>query len=253
MPNAIEINGLCKSYKDNKALKNFELSVKEGEILGLLGANGAGKSTLMSILNYLSKKDSGEVKILGLELAKNEKSIKLSSSLVPQSIALYPMLNAYENLEYFGALQGIDGCELKNKIDFAVSAVEFDEHMHKKARELSGGLKRRLNLAVGLLNNPKILYLDEPTVGVDPHSRSYILDVIKKINRELHTTIIYTSHYMDEVEQISDEIALMDGGVVVMKGSKEEIVQKGLELKGQKGALEELFLSLTQKPSEEFA
>ncbi len=247
MPNAIEIEGLCKSYKDNKVLKNFALNVKEGSVLGLLGANGAGKSTLMSILNYLSKKDSGSVKIIGLELDKNEKTIKNASSLVPQSIALYPMLNAFENLEYFGALQGLDGNTLRDRMAFTIASVEFEEHAKKKVSELSGGLKRRLNLAVGLLNNPKILYLDEPTVGVDPHSRNYILDVIKKLNRELGMTIIYTSHYMDEVEQISDEIAVMDGGVVVMKGTKEDIVGN------KKGALEELFLSLTHRPREDFA
>jgi len=250
LSNAFEIEGLNKSYGKNHVLKNLSFCAHEGRVLGLLGANGAGKSTLISILNFITQKDDGSVKIFGMELEKNEREIKSLCSLVPQSIALYPTLSAIENMEYFGALNMLSGTLLKERIAFAIEATTLEAHANKKINELSGGLKRRVNLAVGLLNNPKLLYLDEPTVGVDPHSRSYILEVIKKLNRELGLTVIYTSHYMDEVEEISDDIVIIDRGEIVLLGAKEQIVEEGKKLGGSKSPLEELFLSLASNMEE---
>jgi ABC-2 type transport system ATP-binding protein len=153
-------------------------------------------------------------------------------------------------MEYFGALNMLSGTMLKERIAFAIEATSLQSHTKKKINELSGGLKRRVNLAVGLLNDPKILYLDEPTVGVDPHSRSYILSIIKKLNKELGLTVIYTSHYMDEVEEISDDIVIIDRGEMVLHGTKESIVGEGKKLGGVKSPLEELFLSLASNTEE---
>lgn len=250
MSSAFEINGLYKLYGKREVLKNLSFCAKEGRILGLLGANGAGKSTLISILGCITRKDAGSIKVFDMELDKNEREIKQICSLVPQTIALYPTLNAIENMEYFGALNMLSGSILKERIAFAIETTSLEAHTKKKIKELSGGLKRRVNLAVGLLNNPKILYLDEPTVGVDPHSRGYILNVIKKLNKERGLTVIYTSHYMDEVEEISDEIVIIDRGEIILQDAKERIVEMGKKLGGTKNPLEELFLSLASNKQE---
>jgi len=220
---AIHIRNMIKKYKHSIVLDHLDLTIKEGSIFGLLGPNGAGKTTLVSILNYLVPKDFGEVKILGYDSDKNEKEIKSCSSLVPQSYAFYPTLSAYENLEFFGALYGLTGKVLHTKIDYCLEMTSLETYRDTKAETFSGGLKRRLNIAIGLLNSPKILYLDEPTVGIDPQSRSYILNVIKNINQADKTTIVYTSHYMEEIEYLCDEIAILDQGKIVFHETKETI------------------------------
>lgn len=217
---AICINNLIKKYKKSTVLDHLDLTIKEGSIFGLLGPNGAGKTTLVSILNFLVPKDFGEVKILGYD---SEKEIKALSSLVPQSYAFYPTLSAYENLEFFGALYGLTGKVLHTKIDYCLEMTSLEKYRDAKAETFSGGLKRRLNIAIGLLNSPKILYLDEPTVGIDPQSRNYILQVIKNINQADKTTIVYTSHYMEEIEYLCDDIAILDQGKIVFHETKEKI------------------------------
>lgn len=220
---AIRITNLIKKYKNTVVLDHLDLTIKEGSIFGLLGPNGAGKTTLVSILNFLVSKDSGEIKILGHDSDKNEKKIKMLSSLVPQSYAFYPTLTAYENLEFFGALYGLTGKVLHTKIDYCLEMTSLEKYEDAKAETFSGGLKRRLNIAIGLLNSPKILYLDEPTVGIDPQSRSYILSVIKNINQTEGITIVYTSHYMEEIEYLCDDIAILDQGKIVFHETKEKI------------------------------
>ncbi|WP_041958829.1 ABC transporter ATP-binding protein [Sulfurospirillum arsenophilum] len=220
---AICINNLIKKYKNSIVLEHLDLTIKEGSIFGLLGPNGAGKTTLVSILNFLVPKDFGEIKILGYDLNKHEKEIKACSSLVPQSYAFYPTLSAYENLEFFGALYGLTGKVLHTKIDYCLEMTSLEKYRDAKAETFSGGLKRRLNIAIGLLNSPKILYLDEPTVGIDPQSRNYILQVIKNINQANKTTIVYTSHYMEEIEYLCDDIAILDQGKIVFHETKEKI------------------------------
>ena len=223
---AIKIKALNKKYDKHTVLQNLNLHIKEGEIFGLLGPNGAGKTTLVSILNYLEKKDSGEIEVLGKTYEKNKEYIQSISSYVPQSYAFYPDLTAYENLEFFAALYKIKEHNMKEIINSCIQMTALEKYREKQAKTFSGGLKRRLNIAIGLLNDPKILYLDEPTVGIDPQSRKYILDIIKEININKKTTIIYTSHYMDEIEYLCDEIAILDKGHIIIKDSKENLLNE---------------------------
>lgn len=220
----IQIQQLFKSYDDVTALNSIDLTISEGLITGLLGPNGAGKTTLVSILTGILKKNSGRVTVQGIDLDKNADEIKSITSIVPQSLAFYPLLTAYENLEYFGVLYGLRGARLKERIDFSINVASLQSFLHKRAGRFSGGMQRRLNLAIGLMNDPRILYLDEPTVGVDAQSRKYMLDMIRKINIEHRTTIIYTSHYMDEIEQISDNIVIIDNGKIILSDKKENIL-----------------------------
>ncbi|OHE30733.1 MAG: hypothetical protein A3J94_02685 [Syntrophus sp. RIFOXYC2_FULL_54_9] len=220
----IEIKHLCKSYNRKTVLDNVNLSVRRGSIMGLLGPNGAGKTTLISILTGVIGKDSGEINIGGLDLDREPGRIQSMCSYVPQALAFYTRLSAHENLEYFGSLWGLKGKKLKERMEFCIDAGSVQAFVNKRVDTFSGGMKRRLNLAIGLLNEPEILYLDEPTVGVDTQSRNYILETIRKINRERKTTIIYTSHYMDEIEQVSDEIAVIDDGRIILHDEKQAIL-----------------------------
>ena len=222
----ISIKHLYKSYHGKSVLDDIQLSVRRGSIMGLLGPNGAGKTTLISILTGIIEKDDGEITIGGLDLGSEMGRIQSLCSYVPQNLAFYPRLSAYENLEYFGSLWGLKGKKLKERIAFCIDAGSMEAFVHKRVDTFSGGMKRRLNLAIGLLNEPDILYLDEPTVGVDAQSRNYILETIRKINREKGTTVIYTSHYMDEIEQVADDIAVIDEGRIVLHDSKEAILTR---------------------------
>ena len=233
----IEINHLYKSYGKLVVLDDINLSIHKGEITGLLGPNGAGKTTLVSILIGIMPRDKGDIFIDGMDIDKNLPEIQTICSIVPQNLAIYPMLSAYENLEYFGGLQGLKGPKLKARIDYCTEIASLESFLKKRVHKFSGGMKRRLNLAIGLLNNPRILYLDEPTVGVDTQSRNYLLEMIKKINREEGSTIIYTSHYMEEIEQVSDAIAIIDEGRLILNGPKEKILKQDFNLSIRVGEL----------------
>lgn len=226
----IKINHLYKSYGQQVVLDDINLSIQKGVITGLLGPNGAGKTTLVSILIGIIPRDKGEIFIDGLDLDKHLPEIQTICSIVPQNLAIYPMLSAYENLEYFGGLQGLKGQKLKSRIDYCTEVASLQSFLTKRVHKFSGGMQRRLNLAIGLLNTPRMLYLDEPTVGVDTQSRNYILEMIKNINREEGTTIIYTSHYMEEIEQVSDMIAIIDEGHLILNGSKKEILKQDFKV-----------------------
>lgn len=233
----IEIKDLSFSYAKEKVLNHIDLTIDKGELFGLLGANGAGKTTLISILNGLQKEYEGAVFVDGMKLKTSLKKIQTISSLVPQSLAFYPNLTAYENLEFFGSLYGLSGIKLKEKIGYALEITSLKKVVNQKAVNYSGGLKRRLNIAIGLLNEPRILYLDEPTVGIDPQSRNYILQMIKKINQEKKMTVIYTSHYMEEVEFLCDRVCIIDKGKVLKNLKKSEF--------SKANQLEHIFLQLT--------
>ena len=222
---SIKINNLNKSYSNSKILEDLNLNINTGSVFGLLGPNGAGKTTLVSILNHLISKNSGKIEIYGYDFEKNKKDIKRISSYIPQTYSFYPNLTAYENLEFFAALYGLRGKELKQKIDYCSEITSLKKFIDKKAHTFSGGVKRRLNIAIGLLNSPKIIYLDEPTVGIDPQSRKYILEVIKNLNKEEDTTIIYTSHYMEEVEYLCDEIAILDNKNIIIQEKKDILIK----------------------------
>jgi len=215
----IKISNLTKTYGDKKALDNLSLEIKEGSVFGLLGVNGAGKTTLLSILNGLVTMNSGEVEIFGLSLKTQKKDIKSISSIIPQHLAFYENLSVKENLDFFAEIQKAS----KEDYEKAVGVNSLGELMGQKASTLSGGQKRRLNIAIGLLNNPKVIYFDEPTVGVDPKSRNEILDSIKNY-KKLGITVVYTSHYMNEIEKICDEVAIISEGKLVEQDTLENLL-----------------------------
>ncbi len=204
------------SYQYDKvsenALTNVDLEVQAGEVFGLLGPNGAGKTTLISLISGVLPCPADTIFI-----NNNNSLAQTSLSLVPQEYSFYPMLSASENLHFFGAVQGMQGSRLKAAIKRVVTVTGLEKQLSKQAGAFSGGLKRRLNLAIGLLNEPELLLLDEPTVGVDPQSRAFILETIKQL-AQAGTTIIYTSHYMEEVEHLCQRIAIMDQGRVLLSG-----------------------------------
>lgn len=227
--NVLEIRELSKEFGDFKAVDGINLTVKQGEIYGLLGPNGAGKSTTINMICGLLSKSSGEIFILNKNAHKNSNDIKREIGIVPQEIAIYEDLTALENVIFFGSIYGLKGKDLKEK---AMKALEFVGLLDKKKQfpsKFSGGMKRRLNIACALVHEPKLVIMDEPTVGIDPQSRNHILESIKKLNKT-GTTIIYTSHYMEEVEAICTKIAIIDNGKVVAEGTKEELKAKFKEL-----------------------
>lgn len=218
----IEIKNVCKSYGSLKAVNDVSFTVNEGEIFGLLGPNGAGKSTLISILCTLLSANSGEVLINNNSLRKNVTEIKKLLGLVPQEIALYPSLTAKENLMFWGRMYGIGGKLLKERVDEALEIAGLKDRAKEVIQSYSGGMKRRINIACALLHHPKIVIMDEPTVGIDPQSRNHILETVKKLNNE-GMTVIYTSHYMEEVELLCSRIAIMDNGKIIAMGTREEL------------------------------
>jgi ABC-2 type transport system ATP-binding protein len=218
----LEVKNLIKRYGEFLALDHINFAIKEGEIFGLLGPNGAGKTTTISIISGLSNYDGGEVKFLGKEIKRNEMAAKRELGIVPQEIALFEDLTAFENLDYFGRLYGLKGQLLKDRIEEALAFTGLSDRRKDRPKGFSGGMKRRLNIACAILHHPKLIIMDEPTVGIDPQSRNHILESIKKLNN-MGSTIIYTSHYMEEVEELCTRIAIVDQGRVIAQGSKEEL------------------------------
>ena len=219
----IKIEDLHKTYGEKMALNGLSLEIKEGTIFGLLGPNGAGKTTLISILNGLTQFNKGSVTVFGLPLQENIQAIRKRCALIPQTLAFYENLTVIENLNFFGGIQNIEVNTLKKNIAYAVETNRLGSMLKQKASTLSGGQKRRLNIAIGLLNNPDILFFDEPTVGIDPESRNEILETIlsfKKANK----TVVYTSHYMPEIEKICDEVAIINAGEIIKQGSIESML-----------------------------
>lgn len=214
----VKVNNITKRFNDKLVLDNISFSVKEGEIFGLIGPNGAGKSTLINIITNLTLPNSGNIQINGVDLSANPMSAKAIIGLVPQELAVMETLTPFDNLEYFGAFYGLKGKLLQERINEALEVTGLAEVKKKKVKKLSGGMQRRLNIGIALLNHPKILILDEPTVGVDPQSRNHIFNFIKDISEKQKTTIIYTSHYMEEVEHLCSKIFIMDEGKEVAFG-----------------------------------
>ena len=240
----IDIDHVSKTYRgnDTAAVNNFSIDIVQGEIFGLLGPNGAGKSTLLNILNGLLPFDTGKIQICGLSLPQQMDAIKPLIGVVPQEIALYPTLTAVENLNVFGGVYGLSKKELKQRMDSLLAYFGLEQSKNRQIKTYSGGMKRRLNLIAGLLHQPKILFLDEPTVSVDVQSKALILDNLKEINTK-GTTIIYTSHFMEEAEMLCSRIAFMDEGKLLCKGTPNDLIQQDSECKN----LEHLYLKLTGK------
>lgn len=235
----IKISNVVKKYDDLIALNNLSLEIKKGTIFGLLGVNGAGKSTILSILNGLSQFDSGKINIFGLDIKNDIEEIKNISSIIPQNLAFYEKLTVKENLDFFAKIQNAKKEDYKHAIE--INALT--NFLNQRASTLSGGQKRRLNIAIGILNNPQIIYFDEPTVGIDPKSRNDILEFIKSYKKQ-GKTIIYTSHYMNEVEKICDEVAIISYGKLIKQDTLENLLYK--EDPSHNTNLEKFFLELTQ-------
>jgi len=239
----IDINEVSKTYRGNAApaVSSFSIDVVQGEIFGLLGPNGAGKSTLLNILSGLLPFDAGKITICGKNFPQQIDEIKPLIGVVPQEIALYPTMTAVENLKIFGGIYGLRKKELKQRIDDLLAYFGLEQSKNRQLKTYSGGMKRRINLIAGLLHNPKILFLDEPTVSVDVQSKTLILDNLKEINAQ-GTTIIYTSHYMEEAEMLCSRIAFIDEGKLLCKGTPDDLIKNsGCE------NLENLYLKLTGK------
>ena len=214
---------LRKAYNGTVAVDDVSLRLGRGESVGLLGPNGAGKSTTIAMLSTLVKPDAGRVEYAGEDVNSNPEPVRRALGVVPQEIALYPELSAQENLEFFGGLYGLRGAALKDAIDDALELVGLTERRRDQIKKYSGGMKRRINIAAALLHDPKIVIMDEPTVGIDPQLRNHILDTVRRLNVERGLTVLYTSHYMEEVEQLCDRVYVMDHGKVIAEGSLKDV------------------------------
>ena len=240
----IQIDQLYKKYKDTDdfSVNNLNLIVEENEIFGLLGPNGAGKTTLISMLCGLIKPTSGYFFINNLSYDKKATELKKIIGVVPQEYALYPTLTARENLEYFGSMYGLKGKDLRNKVSEALDYLGLLKFADKKIDTFSGGMKRRVNLIAGILHRPKVLFLDEPTVGVDVQSKNVIINYLKKLNSE-GTTIIYTSHHLSEAQDFCTKIAIIDRGKIYAEGTPKSLIDSIPNAH----SLEDVFISLTGK------
>ena len=217
------MKNVVKRYGDFTAVDHLDLDIKQGDILGLLGPNGAGKTTAIRILCGLINADKGDVTVFGKKQSINNIDIKREMGIVTQELTVFGDLSAYDNLKYFGSLYGLRGSELSDNVRRVLEFIELTEHKNKKPGQYSGGMKSRLNIGCALVHRPKLLIMDEPTVGIDPQSRNHILESVKKIASE-GTTVIYTSHYMEEVQAICNNIAIMDAGRVIAGGTIDELV-----------------------------
>lgn len=218
----LEVTHLRKLFGDFVAVEDLSLHVDPGEVLGLVGPNGAGKSTTIKMLSGLLHADGGTIQIDGHPFQASDWKDRAQLGVVPQELAIYPDLTALENLKFFAHLYGVHGAEMRRRIGHVLEATALVEHADGLVRTFSGGMKRRLNFGVALLHKPRLLVLDEPTVGVDPQSRSHLLDCVSKLGGEVG--VIYTSHYMEEVESICDRIAIMDHGKMLASGTQDELL-----------------------------
>ncbi|HHU20529.1 MAG TPA: ABC transporter ATP-binding protein [Bacilli bacterium] len=219
----LQVNDLHKKFKTTTAVNGVNLYLDQGESVGLLGPNGAGKSTTISMISTLLQPTSGDIRFKGGDVFKKPDVIRPVLGVVPQEIALYEELTAYENMHFFGKTYGLSGEKLKNKIDEVLELVGLTDRKKERVKNYSGGMKRRINIAVSLMHEPELLIMDEPTVGIDPQSRSHILEMVRELNRKKGMSILYTSHYMEEVERLCDRVYIMDHGQIIASGTKEEL------------------------------
>lgn len=239
---AIRTQNLNKSYDNQKtfAVKNLNLSIHQGEVFGMLGPNGAGKTTLISMMCGLLNPTDGEVFVNELNFKHKRNTILKKIGVVPQEYALYPTLTAVENLNYFGSLYNLKGKNLKESVESGLEKVGLLDVKNKAIKDFSGGMKRRINLLTGILHNPEILFLDEPTVGVDIQSKEVIMNILKNLN-ESGTTIVYTSHHLSEAQNFCTRISIIDKGQILKEGTPNELIQSVSNAQN----LEEVLLELT--------
>jgi len=240
--NIIEVKNLVKDYKGFIAVNNVTFSVKEGEIFAFLGPNGAGKTTTIKMLTTLLAPTSGEIRINGFDPVKQQDETRRSFGIVFQDPSLDEDLTAEENMQIHGMLYGVPSNLLKERTEELLKMVELWDKRKEQVKVYSGGMKRRLEIARGLLHHPKVLFLDEPTLGLDPQTRNLMWNYIKDLNKKEDITVFFSTHYMEEAEKVADKIAIIDHGQIIIKGTAKE-----LEEKTNTNSLEDAFLSLTGK------
>ncbi len=221
---AIEVLDLYRSFGDNKAVQGVSFDVQQGEIFSLLGPNGAGKTTTISMLSCLLRPDDGDARVMGHSIRNDQNGVKSVLGVVPQDIALYEDLTARENLTFWGKMYSLRGPALHKRVDEVLDVIGLRERAKERVGKYSGGMKRRVNIGVALLHKPKVIYMDEPTVGIDPQSRRNILDSVVTL-KDQGMTVLYTTHYMEEAQELSDHIAIMDHGKMIASGTNEELVK----------------------------
>ena len=221
---AIEVLGLKKSFGENHAVQGVSFNVNQGEIFSLFGPNGAGKTTTISMLSCLLRPNDGDANIMGHSISTDPMGVKSVLGVVPQDLALYEDLTARENLSFWGKMYGLRGSTLKTRVDEVLNVIGLRDRANERVGKYSGGMKRRVNIGVALLHKPKVIYMDEPTVGIDPQSRRNILDSVVLLKNE-GMTVLYTTHYMEEAQELSDHIGIMDHGKLIAHGTHDELVK----------------------------
>jgi ABC-2 type transport system ATP-binding protein len=224
MPAILETQNLVKKYGDFTAVNSVSFSIERGEIFSLLGPNGAGKTTTISMLSCLLPPTSGEASVNGHSIVKAPLEVKKVIGVVPQEIALYDTLSARENLLFWGRMYGMGGARLKSRVGEVLEQIGLADKANQRVQTYSGGMKRRVNIGVGLLHSPEIIFMDEPTVGIDPQSRRNILDAVKELNRQ-GMTVLYTTHYMEEAQELSHRVGIIDHGELIALGTQKELTQ----------------------------
>ncbi len=238
----LEVNGLKKAFGSRKAVNGASFTVRRGEVFGLLGPNGAGKSTTISLICGVLKANAGSVVVDGFSVGTDGANAKKRIGIVPQEPALYPTLSARANLRFWGTINDVPADELEEAVNYVLQVVGLVDRADEKIAKFSGGMKRRLNIAAGLIHSPKLLIMDEPTVGIDPQSRNHILETVKNL-KDKDITVIYTSHYVEEVEYLCDRVAVMDNGEIIAEGTLPELLEQGSQF-------QELTISVDTIPDE---
>lgn len=250
----LEVENLVKRYGDFEAVKGISFSVEEGEIFGLLGPNGAGKTQTISMLSGVIQPSSGSARIGGYDIQTDLNKVKEINGLVPQDLALYPTLSARLNLNFFGRIYGLRGKALKERVEDVLRIVALTDRADESVDTYSGGMKRRVNIAAGLVHQPRLLFLDEPTVGVDPQSRNHIFESVLRLNRERGMSVVYTSHYMEEVELLCNRVAIIDEGKIIANDTVKNLIGMlggGVIYVGLERVDDALLQQLTQLPAVE--
>jgi ABC-2 type transport system ATP-binding protein len=252
LQNIVEAEHLVKKYGERTAVDDVSFAIREGEVFGLLGPNGAGKSTVISMLTGLFPPSSGTARVDGHNVMEEKRAVQRVIGVVPQDLALYPTLTGRENLCFFGEMFGLGGKALQQRVDEVLDHVAMRDRAGDPVSTYSGGMKRRINLAVGLINNPRVLFLDEPTVGVDPQSRNHIFESVERLNRERGMSILYTTHYMEEAERLCDRVGIIDRGKIVALDAPQiliDLLGGGIIQIGLAEADEELRYTVAAQPA----
>jgi len=225
MTSILEVTHLVKRFGDFNAVDDISFSIQEGEIFSLLGPNGAGKTTTISMLSTLFEPTRGDAIIAGHSITRESMEVRRLIGIVPQDLALYEELNARENLNFWGQMYGLSGKALKKRVEEVLEQIGMTEKAGQRVKTCSGGMKRRINIGIGLLHKPRLLFMDEPTVGIDPQSRRAILDSVKELNHS-GMTVLYTTHYMEEAQELSDRVGIIDHGKLIALGTQEELTRQ---------------------------